>query len=268
MLRCKHKAEQRDFISTDSVWREGGCDELRRLSTQRLLICPRCKQDVVLRAGPIRIWHFAHRDLGECPLHGESEDLLRARDLLYNCLRSAYTHLGAEVIVEDHSIEQLPRAIDCLVRTPDGTTCAFWISETAMRKGRSELIAQLDEAVTDTRFLLLKRVIKHDKDDANCLHLSPSERDFARHTDYDNLYSKRGGQTLQYIDPEEAEIVTFRGVDGPLHSLQTYKPATRLSTRMSGVEVDTTRNELTYPGEMELADDKYTSRVTTIRLPH
>lgn len=62
------------MVSLDPVW-DGQIEILRGWGRAKRLVCPVCRQAVLLRAGEIMRRHFAHKDLIQCPLSHESAEV-------------------------------------------------------------------------------------------------------------------------------------------------------------------------------------------------
>ena len=56
----------------------GDLEVVRERTRHGELVCPECRQPLWLRAGPIRIPHFGHRNLNECP-HGRVSEAVLPR---------------------------------------------------------------------------------------------------------------------------------------------------------------------------------------------
>ena len=48
-------------------------DELTQIRSEQAFVCPMCHQSVILKAGPIKIHHFAHRKKNSCWYEAEAE---------------------------------------------------------------------------------------------------------------------------------------------------------------------------------------------------
>lgn len=67
-------------------------DELTQIRSEQAFVCPMCHQSVILKAGPIKIPHFAHRKKNSCwyeaEAETETEEHLRLKQLFAEkCLR-------------------------------------------------------------------------------------------------------------------------------------------------------------------------------------
>lgn len=65
-------------------------DELTQIRSEQAFACPMCHQSVILKAGPIKIPHFAHRKKNSCwyEAEAETEEHLRLKQLFAEkCLR-------------------------------------------------------------------------------------------------------------------------------------------------------------------------------------
>ncbi len=119
----------RDVVSLDPVW-DGQIEALRGWGHAGRLVCPVCRQGVLLRAGEIMRRHFAHKDLSQCPLGHESAEVLAGRAALYAWLNTKFPD---GVTVEKHfdadpeSRYHLPRGVDCWVERPGKRNLAYWL---------------------------------------------------------------------------------------------------------------------------------------------
>src|SRR5260370_30799404 len=76
-------------------------DELRALSDSHILHCPHCNSLLTLKAGPVRIHHFAHASLADCSAFDhepESDSHRQGKLLLYQTFRPA----AAVATLEQH----------------------------------------------------------------------------------------------------------------------------------------------------------------------
>ncbi len=106
-----------ELLLLDSHW-EHDIESLRALDQHDLLVCQGCKQPVRVRAGEIRRWHFAHKQLLTCTYGRESPALLTARAVLYDWLVSKFGEkVTVEKKVDDNSCS---RPVDCWVERDTG----------------------------------------------------------------------------------------------------------------------------------------------------
>src|SRR5437773_6267015 len=113
----------------------GDLEAVRERTRQGELICPECRQALWLRAGPIRIPHFGHRSLNECPHGRVSEPVLAARRQIYLFFRSRTDpgKLRGEVELEP-VLSQLQKnvTVDLLLRRAEKPWVAVCLFESSL----------------------------------------------------------------------------------------------------------------------------------------
>lgn len=252
MYKCLDNGEQREVIILDVEGDEGALAALRRKSRSRELTCPQCHQAVQAKAGDVKAWHFAHLDLGACPLLSESASLLKARRLLYEWLVRKFVERPglqddkkAVVTVEKMLSPDLPRPVDCYVEHPDGTKLAYWVFDRGARQRWA-----LKHALSDYRLhaVFLQEMMCPVSGADREFDLSPTEREFMSGSDFDRIYL-RSGNTLNYLSVEDGVLTTLRGLE-LRHAPQRYVCAAILRHPLA--EVLTTKlGEFIHPGETE-----------------
>lgn len=230
MFRCIDGQSQQDVIILDAEWSGENLHELRSKGQVKSLLCPQCKLPVIVKAGDEKIWHFAHKTLGSCPLQTEPADVLRARRHLYKWLRTKF--IGQKerslfdqdkepiVTVEKAMDHNLPRPVDCYVELPDGKKIAYWIVEKGM-KGRTGFHDCFRDISLNVLFLsdMMRIVPEEDMKGQKgpFVDLTPTERYFLTESKYDipykvASYSVAYGKSLHYVNPVKAEVISLRGV--------------------------------------------------------
>ena len=119
----------RHLVSLDPVWDEQ-VEALRGWGRAGRLVCPVCRQAVLLRAGEIMRRHFAHKDLSQCPLGRESAEVLAGRAALYAWLKTKFPDgvtLEKQFEANPADDYQLPRGVDCWVERPGRRGLAYWL---------------------------------------------------------------------------------------------------------------------------------------------
>ena len=107
--------------------------------------------------------------------------------LLYSWLKSK---LGEKVTIEQHFPESnLPRPVDCYVKLPNEHKIAYWILEKGIRD-RWTLHHALSQFGISIVWVPLANMIREDEQDQGTIHLTPTERDIAYPSEYNNLYSR------------------------------------------------------------------------------
>jgi hypothetical protein len=98
-------------------------DVLRALSDDRLLRCPNCDVPLTLKAGPVRVHHFAHASLSLCAAvdhEPETDSHRQGKLLLYRHFRQG----AASATLEQHLAATDQRA-DVFVEMPGGQRYAL-----------------------------------------------------------------------------------------------------------------------------------------------
>lgn len=235
-----------EIIILDPVWSGESIESLRQQGREGKLICHVCKQPVLVRAGEKRRWHFAHKDLTNCPLKNESPLVLQAKVLLYNWLKSK---LGPKVTIEKHFPgTDLLRPIDCYAELLNGQKIGYWILEKGIRN-RWAIQCALSSLGISTVWVPLVSILREDDIEQNSAHLTPTERDIAFSSNYSQLYSDFD-KSLSYLDVERKEVLTIRGLRC-IHSPQKYKFAFKLATDLDQMLFHPQTGELVHPCEHE-----------------
>ena len=92
-------------------------DELQRLKKQQSFFCPQCKEQLLLKAGQIKIPHFAHQKNSECDSlfsEGESASHLLGKQQLFH----QFSNLQLRPILEPY-LPQLQQRPDLLITFKD-----------------------------------------------------------------------------------------------------------------------------------------------------
>ena len=249
MFRATNKTTGEDIIILDEIW-EQKVEYLRSLDKENVIVCPGCQQPVRVRAGKFRRWHFAHKHLQNCPYGYESPALLNARAVLYKWL---VTKFGEKVSIEKKlGDEYLPRHVDCLVETEKGIL-AYWIIESGMKPAkRDDLQTGFRKLNVQVNWVFVIDMLREDEASSDSIHLTTTERVFARQTDYDEVrigdfFIK--GESLHYLDPENETMVTYRRLR-LIHSPQLYQ-GQKIQNPIISVLVSPTSGEFVHPGEYE-----------------
>jgi len=252
---------QKEIIIIDDQWNKQSIESLRTCGQKNQLICPECKQPVLVKAGEIKQWHFAHRDTGSCPLRNESESVLRGRIILYRWLSKKYP--GNVTLEKNISDIDLPRPLDCYIETNKGKKFAYWILESGFRshgKIKNQLFGQ------NVHMVFLSNMIRKGMSECPSLALTPTERSFAYRSEYNQLYSETKDSTLTYLDIATQYLYTYRGLF-LIHKPQFFSYKKRLSDQLDNVLISPKNGEFVYPGEYEklqLIKNKYVTEQNNI----
>jgi hypothetical protein len=243
MFKAQKGLTQEEIIIIDPYWNEETIGLLRQQGRDDQLICPVCKQPVLVRAGKKKRWHFAHKDLSNCPLKHESPNILQARVILYTWLK---TKLGDQVTIEKHfpGID-LPRPIDCYVELSNQQKIGYWIMERGIRD-RWTLQHTFSNLNMSIIWVPLLDMLRVDEEDPAAVHLTPTERDIAFFSDYNQLYS-HFDCALSYLDVDNKTVLTLRGLNC-VHLPQKYQFDFKLVTAIDEMLFFPQTGELVHPG--------------------
>ncbi|KPA09752.1 Competence-induced protein CoiA-like protein, partial [Candidatus Magnetomorum sp. HK-1] len=222
-------------------------EELRYRGQNNQLNCPVCDQPVLVKAGEVKQWHFAHRDTGSCPLRNESESVLRGRIILYRWLSNKYpAKVSLEKTISDID---LPRPFDCYIETDTGNKFAYWILESGFRS-HGKIKKQFIWQDIHIQMIFLSNMIRKGPDDKSTLLLTPTERSFAYRSEYNQLYHSTSDSALTYLDLTTQYLHTFRGLF-LIHKPHIFAYKTKLSEQIVNVLISPKNGEFVYPGEYE-----------------
>jgi hypothetical protein len=255
MFKALHRLTGEAIILLEPRWQRQ-LDTLRGYDAQDILVCQGCFQPVRVRAGEVKRWHFAHKHLQNCPYESESYELLQTRAVLYEWLVS---RLGAERISLEKSIA-LPRPVDCWVNYAAGSV-GYWIIDSRMPpEERLSLSTGLGNSCAHPIWVFTASMLHTDADSLERLYLTTTEREFMRHTDFDepvqSSFSSPGaslpGASLHYLDANQDTLLTFRGLQ-VYHRPQLYSGYLH-ENRLSQVSLVPETGEFVHPGEEELLE--------------
>ena len=219
MFKALHRLSGEEIVILEPRWR-GQLDSLRLLDVQDDLVCQGCLQPVRVRAGELKRWHFAHKHLQNCPYEFESPVLLQCRAVLYEWLVSL---LGEGVVTLEKKLS-LPRPVDCWVNHGSGDT-GYWIIDSRMPPGeRQNLSAGLAGICPHPIWVFTASMLHPENDSFELLYLTTTEREFMRHTAYDEAVQSTyalPGSSLHYLDADREVLITYRGLQ-VYHRPQLY----------------------------------------------
>jgi len=251
---------QTEVVILDQRWVED-LDHLRSLGRQDFLICQECRHPVIVRAGDIRVWHFAHRHRGDCPYASESPVLLRTRASLYKWLLTKHRdHVQLEKRLEGGSLRH---PVDCWVDLGE-QQLAYWVfAATVGARRRDEIWNTLLSTKASVNWVFADELRQEAVPDSGRLpisesrpdHLHPTttERHFISHSKYDDCIpgiAPHTGSSIHYLDAETNTLVTYRSL-WLVHEPQLYAGLKRQS-QMSSVLTLRSTGEFVHPGENEL----------------
>ncbi|MBU0944746.1 MAG: hypothetical protein KJ804_19740 [Proteobacteria bacterium] len=246
MFKSTDCQSSQEIIILDPYWNEETVGQLRTKGRENSLACPVCKQPVHVRAGEKNRWHFAHKDLSNCPLKYESPNILQARSILYKWLKSKH---GDSVTIEKHFPgSDLPRPLDCYVEISETQKFGYWILEKGVRS-RFPIEMALSELNIANTWVFLSTMLKVDQERTDSAHLSPTEREFTYSSEYNQIYSS-SDQALNYLNIENNLVTTLRGLYC-IHSPQQFRFCEQLIDELPNMLVSPKTGELVHPGEHE-----------------
>ncbi|HLX62343.1 MAG TPA: competence protein CoiA family protein [Planctomycetota bacterium] len=226
-------------------------DRLRRKSAEAHIHCPTCKHPVSFKAGTIRRPHFAHKHLSDCPAGNELPELLAARAVLYDWLKTKFN----DGVTLEQPIDgaELPRAVDCWVNYKD-KRLAYWIVTNAIQKPESRQLIKdaATKAHADLHLVFLSTMMRRNEAPNGELNLTTTERDFLGESAYDKIYCSPhhyGHGSLHYLDTEARTLITFRAMQC-IEDPGRYK-GTERQTTFADVMVSPLNGEFVLPGEHE-----------------
>jgi hypothetical protein len=250
MFKAVHKSTHQEIIAIAPEWAEQ-IDTLRVFDRDNLLICQGCKQPVRLKAGQVRIHHFAHKSLGTCTYGKESPALLMARALLYQHLHTVFG--GAVTLEKRFEDKRFPRTVDCWVEREGITPIAYWIVENRIRpQVRDALRSALESTGAQIQWVFTAEMLRPFEEHQSRLLLSTTERDLAVKTVFDAEISEGSiwrGQTLHYLLQKESALATYRGLRC-IHEPEVYQ-GRKLVHSISEILIAPKTGEFAHPGERE-----------------
>lgn len=221
--------------------------KLRQKGHSDLLQCQTCKEKVRLRAGERRRPHFAHKTLANCPTKNESAEMLEARAVLYDFLRTKFSDA---VTIEKHlDGSTLPRSIDCWIEHHE-LKVAYWLIEGRLSEDDQRTISStIASHHASLVWVLLSSVIKHPESDDKMLKLSTTERSLMATSELNLIHGEIQCGTLHYLDSNAKTIATFRSLSC-VHRPQIYT-GKEIRSPLTAIDVRRGTGEFIHPGEWE-----------------
>lgn len=222
-------------------------ETLRTLAHQGLLTCEVCEEPVIVRAGDVRLWHFAHKARTNCPKNQETLEIVACRALLYRWLREKFKEqVRLEKVIPE---SRLPRPVDCWVELEDGRRFAWWLVSAQLKPAlRSRLRESFESLGAKYKILFTSTLLHRDPSDPKRLTLSSTEREFMIESEYDVLYDGFHG-SLHYLDHERGLLTTYRSLR-PIHPPQGYL-GELVEHPLLEMRIHPRSGEMVHPGEYE-----------------
>ncbi len=128
-------------------------ESLRLLSDHRLLHCPDCGGMLTLKAGPLRVHHFAHTSLAQCAdpeREPETDSHRQGKLLLYSHFRK-----GAQTALVERHFPATNQRADVYVEMPDGLRYAleFQQANNSLERWLDRHNQYTDQGIHDIWFL-------------------------------------------------------------------------------------------------------------------
>jgi hypothetical protein len=244
MFKAINTTSNEAIISLD-IMGEAETAEARRKGQEGSLCCQVCREPVFLKAGTERRTHFAHKTLRNCPTRNEPADILEARAVLYQWLRSKFGDVATIERQVDNS--DLSRPFDCWV-TREEDNLAYWLIG---KRVPFEELASIERAAEKNNahltWTFLSKVLRRPERVPSSVSLSTTERHCLKNSDYDAAYERTSRGTLHYIDSDRTTIATLRALHC-VHHPQMYA-GHEIRTTMSEVLVAPKTGEFVHPGE-------------------
>ncbi len=248
MLKCINQESKEFVVILDPRWK-ARLSDLRKLDDQNQLVCPVCHQPVRLRTGNIRIWHFAHKHLKNCPLQFESPQLIQTRAVLYEWLLCFFPveNITVEKIIPDLPF---PRYIDCWV-DQEPVSVIYWIIDSRRPPSeRTQLQEAFETCELQTNTLFTSTLLNPDVFSPQHIFLTTTERAFMTASQFDQSirgYALSLGKTLHYIDAANRTLITYRNLH-LVHFPQEFA-GTPINSPLARVAPLPSNGEFVHPGE-------------------
>ncbi|NLG97076.1 MAG: hypothetical protein GX491_06910 [Chloroflexi bacterium] len=241
-----------EIIILDPFWRKR-LAQLRELDRAGRLVCQGCRQELRVKAGPVKRWHFAHRHLKACSYGSESPAILSARAVLYSWLKAQFDpSRGREASVTlEKQLEGsgLPRPVDCWVETREGCF-AYWIIEAGIKlEPREAIPAAFQRLGVKVHWIFLRSMLNEERREFHSVLLTPTERVFMQQTPMDAPLAgaMEPGMSLHYLDAAKEEMTTYRNLT--LFHRPNWFRGTKRCAGLASLQIDPRSGEIIYPGE-------------------
>jgi hypothetical protein len=253
MLRGWNKTQNQTVVLPD-VEDHGNVEEVREHTRQGEICCPTCRALLWLRTGEIRIWHFAHRTLSDCPQGRVSEAVLRARVAIYRFFQNLIStgHLSGEVVMEPGEPRISDRLyLDLLLKPQGSSPVAIPILESSMPpEARRQFQRKMEEGNIQLRTVFLATRLKQPEPDRPFFHLDTTQRDFRRRTPYDQSVkeAERFDRSLHFFYPDGGSWKTLRALH-LCHAPQVYRAGAVRESSMANLLWNAEYSDWTHEGE-------------------
>ena len=229
---------------------------LRSPTANGQLVCPVCGAALWLRAGEVRIPHFAHRTLADCHAGHASADVLRARLRIYEFFkeRIASGKLVATITLEPVTPEA-PKGfgVDIMLERSGKPSVAVVLLEKRLAPElRQEYATRLGSPSLFFRPVFLADSLRPIEGHESEFNLDTTQRELRLESPYDLPTPSSQGSpgTLHFIDPGRGEWTSLRRLR-LVHSPQEFRASKVLRSPLSELLWSDKHSEWCHAGEAE-----------------
>lgn len=217
------------------------------------VVCPVCREKLLLRAGEKRCVHLAHRVLADCPHAHVSIPIIETRRLLYRFFQHRIQRgkLVGPIDLEPN-VPGLPDGtrVDLILRRDARPPVAIVLLEAGLKPDpRWMLRSVVREQGFAFRPVFLSSTLKPKEDTAGVFLLNPTQRDMTHKSLFglsEDDYGMR--DALHFVDYERAQWTSLRGLHLD-HPPQVYGTESVRHSPMSELLWSESQAEWTHPGE-------------------
>jgi hypothetical protein len=207
-------------------------EALRALSDNHLLRCPQCSGLLTLKAGPVRIHHFAHVNLTDCDAFDhepESDSHRQGKLLLYQIFR----HGAVAATLEQHLPATDQRA-DVFIEMPDNASYALEFQQANNSVARWNERHQMYRSIGITDIWFLGQVRYQERQSEPLHPISPYDPLPVPRQDFEaasGSFQARelekalfaAGPKLYYLDPDSGLLTILLARDLHGNTLRAYR---------------------------------------------
>lgn len=240
------------IVSLDPQWAEPiPLAELRGRCRADQICCPWCQAPVVIRAGRIKVRHFAHKHLDECPYANEAAEKLLGRQVLYEWLKTKVESGDIELEVLPDGLE-LPLPLDVLLHR-DSKRFGYWCLHRNIRSWEErdlllQAVRRTEKSDMHLHVVFSSKLLNLIDDRPELVRLSTTQRDLMHGSQYDTLSG--GAYSLHFLAPEESVVTTLRGLR-PYEEPQTFQFGLKIESTLADMRVAHRSGEIIHLGEHE-----------------
>ena len=217
------------------------------------VVCPVCREKLLLRAGEKRCVHLAHRVLADCPHAHVSVAIIETRRLLYRFFQDRIQRgklIGPIELEPNVSGLSDGACVDLILRREARPPVAIVLLEAGLKPDpRWMLRSVIREQGFAFRPVFLSSTLKPKEDTAGVFLLNPTQRDMTHKSLFglsEDDYGMR--DALHFVDYERAHWTSLRGLHLE-HPPQVYGTESVRHSPMSELLWSESQAEWTHPGE-------------------